>query len=260
MNDANDGADFAPDDDAERAIRDLLGSQPAPGTMPSAVTARIEAALLLEQQSRSSMAPTGKLSLLPADTIHLSDRPEQSDASSVRPDEASSVVQLNSRRRGRSLRALGIAAAVAAVAFGGGALGLATLNQRNAPVAAAPVDVGTLASRVTVSSTGQDYSADGLPAQAATLLASPTSVQVPPGVAQDYGAMSTSRGVVNCIGSLGTALAANPDRITVDLATYQGLPAVVIVLTTGSKSTAWVVGRNCTQSTAPLAGPTAIAT
>lgn len=263
MNDATNDADLAAGEDDDRAIRNLLANQPAPGSMPNAISARIEAALLLEQQTRFSGAPTGRLSLASADYTHPSRDSADARAaplgSSAQPSFAP-VVQLDSRRRGRSLRALGVAAAVAAVVVGGGALGVAAFNQQNVPVAAAPIDVGALASRVTVSSTGQDYSAGGLPTQAATLLASPASMQVSPDVAQQYGAMATSKGILNCVSSLGTALAANPDRITVDLATYKGLPAVVIVLTAGAKSTAWVVGRNCSEASAPLAGPTAVAT
>ncbi len=250
--------DFA-DDDPHRAVRDLLASQPDPGPMPSALAYRIETALQGEQQSRVAEAPTTRLSLLHSDVAHPPNSP--ADARAARTDRSgSTVVAVNSRRKGRSARAVGIAAAVAAVVLGGGALGVAAVNQQDVPLAAAPVDPAALASRVTVDSTGQDYSQSGLPVQASALLATPASTQLSPEVAQTYGAMATSRGVVSCVGSLGTALAINPDRITVDLARYNGEPAVAVVLTKNGKSTAWVVGRTCAQASKPLAGPTSVAT
>ncbi len=247
------------DDDPQRAVRDLLSGQPDPGLMPSAVARQIEAALQKEQQRRVSEAPTGKLSLVQAGAARPLSAPAGFPAGKFHRGDAP-VVDLSSRRRGRGLRAVGIAAAVAGVVLGGGALGVAALNQQDVPVAAAPVDPVALASRVAVASTGQDYSAAALPAQAAALLTAPTSTRVSPQVAQTYGAMATSRGVVSCVGSLGTALAADPDRITVDLARYDGQPAVAVVLTKDGKSTAWVVGRKWSQASKPLAGPTTVAT
>ena len=154
---------------------------------------------------------------------------------------------------------MGIAAAAAVVLLGGGAVGYVGLHQQNAPSVAAPNSSASLASRVSLGHTGQNYTQAALGTQAAALLSAPRA-PVPPDVAQQYGAMATSQGVVSCLGSLGSALAADPDKVVVDLARYDGVPAVAVILTKGGKSTAWVVSRNCTTSSRPLAGPTSIDT
>lgn len=236
---------------ADREIRDLLAGLPGPGRMPPQVASRIDAALAHEQQVRAAEAPTGTLSTQvgvgPAESPHTS------------PRRGGNVVDLAPRRSRRGLRTTAIAAAAAALLLVGG-LGYAGLLTDNATSVAAPVVASNLASRVSVSSTGRNYSRNGLPTQASALLRTPRTTTLPPQVMQQYGDMATSRGVVACLGSLRSALAADPDRITVDLARYAGVPAVVVVLTTAGKSTAWVVSRTCSQTSTPLAGPAAVAT
>ena len=235
----------------DQRIRELLAAVPGPGRMPHALASRIEAALGQEQQARAaSDAPT-------APTAQISDR--MPTTPTVLAPTGGEVVDLAARRRaGRRWRALGIAAAAAVILLGGAAVGYAGLHHANAPAAAVPLPGASLADRVSLGRTGQDYTTAALPTQAAALLSSPRTTSVPPQVAQQYGAMATSEGVVACLGSLGTALAADPDHITVDLARYDGAPAVVVVLTKAGTSTAWVVSRSCTSSSRPLAGPATV--
>ncbi|UIJ35583.1 hypothetical protein [Allobranchiibius sp. GilTou73] len=239
------------DEGEDQRIRDLLAAVPGPGRMPDDLTFRIEAALAQEQRARAaSDAPTARLG------SPVTAAPAEQPA----PRSHADVVDLDARRRrGRGWRALGVAAA-AAVIVGGGAVGYAGLRHQSAPVAQAPSPAASLAGRVSLGETGQNYTSAALPTQAASLLASPSTTSVPPQVAQEYGAMATSQGVVACLGSLGSALAADPDHITVDLARYNGTPAVVVVLTKSGKSTAWVVSRSCTSGSKPLAGPATVAT
>ncbi|MBO1756265.1 hypothetical protein [Allobranchiibius sp. CTAmp26] len=250
--------DGSSDGGEDQRIRDLLAAVPGPGRMPDSVASRIEAALAREQRERaSSDAPTARL------TSPVAATPAEPPAPTGAPPMRSQgeVVDLDARRRrGRGWRALGVAAAAAVVIVGGGAVGYAGLHHQSAPVANAPSPSGSLANRVSLGRTGQNYTSAALPTQAATLLSSPSTTSVPPQVAQEYGAMATSRGVVACLGSLGSALAADPDHITVDLARYDGAPAVVVVLTKSGRSTAWVVSRGCTSGSKPLAGPATVAT
>lgn len=242
----------------DQRIRDLLAAVPGPGRMPDDVTSRIESALAQEQRTRAdSDAPTTRLSSPVAPNRTATPVTPTTPV----PRDRGDVVDLDARRRrGRGWRAVGVAAAAAVVIAGGGAVGYAGLHHQSAPVAGVPSPPASLANRVSLGQTGQNYTSAGLPTQAASLLSSPSTASVPPQVAQEYGAMATSQGVVACLGSLGSALAADPDHITVDLARYNGAPAVVVVLTKTGRSTAWVVSRSCTSGSKPLAGPATVAT
>lgn len=228
----------ANDADEQERIRSLLANFSDRDPMPAAVSDHIRFSLAQEQRRRT---PTSAAS----PTAH----PEN-------------VADLSARRdRRRPVRALAVAGSAALVLLGGGAVGYAGLVQQDAPSVAVPtVQPSNLADRVSVGHTGQDYTSSGLATQAATLLNSPLRRSVDPKVAQQYGAIATSSGIVGCLGSLGSALAANPDRITVDLARYDGAPAVVVVLTKAGRSTAWVVGTDCRSASTPLVGPTWVPT
>lgn len=228
----------ANDADEQKRIRALLANFSDRDPMPASVSDQIRFSLAQEQRRRTAAGDAPRAA-----------HPEKVTDLSVR------------RNRRHPVRTLAVAASAAVVLLGGGAVGYAGLHQQDAPsVAAPPVQASNLADRVSVGNTGQDYTSSGLGTQATALLNSPLRRSVDPQVAQQYGAIATSSGIVGCLGSLGSALAANPDRITVDLARYNGAPAVVVVLTKAGKSTAWVVGTDCSSSSAPLAGPTSLST
>lgn len=222
----------------QERIRSLLANFSDHASMPATVSDQILFSFAQEQRRRTS----------------INEPPA--------PAQPATVADLSARRAKRyPLRNLAVAASAAVVLLGGGAVGYAGLHRQSAPSVAVPAArPSNLADRVSVGHTGQDYTSSGLAAQATTLLNSPLRRSVDPAVAQQYGAIATSSGIVSCLGSLGSALAANPDRITVDLARYDGAPAVVVVLTKAGKSTAWVVGTDCRGSSAPLAGPTSLST
>ncbi len=237
-NDAHDG-------DQQR-IASLLAGLPDPGPMPRAVTDRVEHALR-EEQRRRAAEPAG---------------PGSSPPAVARPGgQVVDLADQRTRRRApRVLRAVG-AVAAAAVVIGAGAIGYAGLRHDPAPAAIQPTtSSGNLASRTSFGQTGTDYTASALPTQAAALLATPPAGPLPASVVQQYGAVATSAGLRGCLGALPKALDGNPDHITVDLATFNGAPAVVVVVTKGSSNTAWVLSTTCTTGTRPLAGPTSIAT
>ncbi|MEO8749081.1 MAG: hypothetical protein ABI384_01685 [Allobranchiibius sp.] len=215
----------------QERIRALLAGVDDPGPMPTSVADRIQAVLADEQRRRA-------------------------------PGHVDELAAHRARRRKsrNPLRVMAIAASAAVVLLGAGAVGYAALDTPQAPVAQAPVQVGNLANRISVAQTGQDYTRAGLPTQAVTLLNSPLRTNVPPRVVQQYGAMATSEGILGCLGSLGSALAGNPDRIVVDFARYNGSPAVAVVLTKGTTNTAWVVSRSCSSTSTPLAGPASVIT
>lgn len=225
------GPDRARQEQEQERIRAILARAVDPGPMPTSVADRIQAALADEQRRRA-------------------------------PGHIDELAALRDRRQKlrNPLRLMAIAASAAVVLIGAGTVGYAALNTPQAPVAQAPVQVGNLANRISVAQTGQDYTRSGLAAQAVTLLNSPLRTNVPPRVVQQYGEMATSEGILGCLGSLGSALAGNPDRIVVDFARYNGSPAIAVVLTKGATTTAWVVGRSCRSTSTPLAGPANVTT
>ncbi len=214
-------------------MRDLLRSLPDPGPMPDALARSIGDALEREQAQRAARTP-----------------------------EPTNVTPLSSRKgAGRWQRAvisLGAAAAVAAVAV----VGVTAIQHRQAPTTAAPgaqTSKQSLEDKVVVESSGSDYTSKGLATQAAALTrqAGPT---LSPAQVKEIGSMATRQGVVACMQSIGAGLLNDPDKITVDIAHFEGAPAAIVVITKAKKSTAWVVSRSCAKGEPPLAGPTSVTT
>ncbi len=62
-------------------------------------------------------------------------------------------------------------------------------------------------------------------------------------------------GLASCL----DALAVEPGEVTADLATFEGRPAAIIVVTDAGTSTAYAVERSCSPgNVTALAGPTAV--
>src|SRR6476661_9696763 len=93
------------------------------------------------------------------------------------------------------------------------------------------------------------YTAGTLAAQARALLDHPGQpirdlAAESPGI----GPIATPIGLESCLEALGALDATHPtaDAVSVDLATYDGKPAAVLVVTRAGASTAWAVERSCT--------------
>ncbi len=221
------------DDDDPTGIRDLLRSLPGPGPMPEDVTRSINAALEQEQARRAASTGSGNVTPLVG----------------------------GARRRGarwqRTIVSIGAAAAVAAVAI----IGVNAVQERQAPTTAAPTAAASgtqsLKDKVVVENTGSNYTRAHLATQAAALTKR-TGPTLSPAQVKKLGSMATSSGILACMQSIGAGLMHDPDKITVDIARFQGEPAAVVVITKGPKSTAWVVSRTCSKGTPPLAGPTSV--
>ncbi len=228
----NDRSD--PEDDPT-GMRDLLRSLPDPGPMPDDVARSINAALEQEQARRAASPGGGNVSPLVGGARRRSVRWQ------------------------RTVVSIGAAAAIAAVAV----IGVTAVQNRQAPTTAAPTAAASgdqsLADKVVVENTGSNYTKAHLATQAAALTkrSGPT---LPPAQVEKLGSMATSSGVLACMQSIGAGLLHDPDKITVDIARFQGKPAAVVVITKGAKSTAWVVSRTCSKGTPPLAGPTSVHT
>lgn len=220
-------------------MRDLLRSLPDPGPMPQDVTDRITAALAQEHAGRAG-----------------------DDRSNVTP-LARTGRPAGNRSGRRWMQAVGGVAAAAVVAT----VAVVGVNElsNNAPVTANPssaphhsASTDELASRVQVASTGTQYSGAAFNTQAASM-ASDDSTQLPdPATVAKFGSMTNPRSIVECVRSIGGSLLDNPSHIKVDLATYDGKPALVVVVSKGSTQTAFAVSSTCSKGTAPYAAPRSV--
>ncbi len=222
-------ADPGGDDDdlGHVGVRDLLASQPSPGPMPADVFASISAALREEQETRvADGGLTDELGLAEVSPL-------------VRPELPAAP-----RTRRRWSRVLTAAAGVAAV----GVLGtLAVRGTGNGPGAgtAAPGanPSSSAASSLHIQLSRSSYSQGTLGNKARRLLDAPAATLAPTDPeAPALGPIATPAGLDACLASLGETGATS---VTVDLATYEGKPAAIIVVTKGGDSTAYAVQRDC---------------
>lgn len=246
----------SPDDEQDpTGVRALLSSLPDPGPMPDDVMIRIQAALVREQEARGGAADN---------VTPLLGRP-----SAVKADGATPLKSSGRRRWLAPVAAAGVAAAI-----GIGAVAAVQMNNKDdAPTAAVPSSRGSAPS----SDGGSDL--PGLPAglQDKVSIHNSNANYTQAGLAQEAGAMNTKYvldpvqseqpgigpigtriGLLSCMKAIGGDLLDNPDKVVADLGTFEGKPAVIIVVTKDDKRTAWVVARDCTSGDAKMAGPTAV--
>lgn len=235
-----------PPDDFENdptGVRDLLQSMPDPGPMPQDISDRITAALAAEQQARA--AGTTHDNVAP---LTRGDRPARS----------------SSRGGNRWMRAVGglvAAAAVAAVAV----VGVNTLQNDNAPTSAVPSGGATrsasadqLAGRTRVEASGTNYSTASFNTQAASMASGDSSATPDPSMLKEFGALANPQALVQCARTIGGSLLDDPSNIKVDLATFDGKPAVIIVVTNHGKKSAFAVSSSCSKGDKPYAAPRSI--
>ncbi|WP_156822666.1 hypothetical protein [Demetria terragena] len=244
MNTPNTPTGSSSDDEQDpTGVRELLASLPDPGPMPDHVMNDITAALQREQQQRSG------------DQSNVSPLVARSHA-----DSAGSSSAHPGRRGPTWLRPLAAVGAAAAIGIGALAGYQALSGSSSAPVANAPTSSGPNASdaqdRFTIQTSGRDYTKSGLATQAASLKnAKPSSA--PAASSLKKTTLTTPDGVVTCLRSMtGNSI---PDKIAVDVATFEGKPAVIVVVTEDGKSRAWVVARTCENADGRIAGPTTVA-
>lgn len=202
----------------ERAGQDLLTTLPAPGPMPADVVERITAALHAEQEIRAVAAPEN---VAAAETL-----------------EGGSVVPLfRPRREGRRrwTTVLAAAAAVAAVGVVGTVVVRTVSGDRS---------TGGTPARIHVQVSGASYQQDRLGLQARDLLTAPGAT-LTTGTAS--GPLATTSGIRSCLTGLGVK---DPSAVSVDLASYEGTPAAILVVTMPDSTTAYAVGRDCSAARA----------
>ncbi|WP_188835981.1 hypothetical protein [Flexivirga endophytica] len=232
-----------PPDDFENdptGMRDLLRSLPDPGPMPQDVADRIAAALAAEHAGR---AEDDRSNVTPMTRTGRSSKPA-------------------GRRWMQAVGGVAAAAAVAAVAV----VGINSLQQDNAPTSAVPsggthrsVSTDELADRVQVESTGTSYTGASFNTQAASMATGSKTSRIP---AQElltqFGALTKPRAIIGCVRTVGGSLLDDPSSIKVDLATYDGKPALIVVVTDDGKRTAFAVSSSCSKGDKPYAAPRSV--
>lgn len=223
-------------DERVRALLADAGGPAETGPMPTEVSERIEAALADEARLRVGRGP------LPS----AGDSPVADMAG-----RGGGVVPLQPRRQQRPWVAVAAVAAAAAVV----AVGASALHVTKRPNPAAVVVGDTRTPEATTSATTPgaepgphiqlsttDYDAATLAAKARELLDHPAT-PLPDLAAESpsLGPIATPIGLASCL----DALAAGPGEVSLDLATFGGRPAAIIVVTHGGTSTAYAVERSC---------------
>ena len=128
---------------------------------------------------------------------------------------------------------LAIAAAVVANQSRSGDNGLAAIPPQG--------DTGGSAGSVHVQVSSTAYTKDGLIAGAQTLIASP-GPDASVGDAPSAGPLVTQAGAASCVNALG---ASDAGAVSIDLATYEGQPAAIVVVRRSDSTTVYAVQRDC---------------
>ena len=230
----------------EAKVRALLAQAPEPVEMPREVSDRIETALAGAARLRVQPGP---LSAPGAD-------------GSATPDEALGATVTALPARNRPPRPLQLAAAVAAavvVVAGGASMLHATQRPNGAavvgglvstppsqPPSETPVDPATNGGgprppHIQLSTTA--YDSGNLAGKARELLDHPgMPLQDLAAESPHLGPIATPIGLQSCLSALGVT---DPAAVSADLATFEGRPAAIVVVTRDGTSTAWAVERSC---------------
>ena len=236
-------------------MRDLLADAPDPGPMPDEVSERIAPGLLDAARLRVDPGPLA--------------RSRRRTAARRQPGQAGAgpgggtVLAMPSRaaRPKPIYLAAAVAAAAAVVAVGASALhvtkrpnGAAVVGDTyssgaSASPSSAPSRPPATTSGLHIQLSTTAYSAANLAAQARALLDHPGQpIRDLAAESPAIGPIATPTGLESCLEAIGALDGADPapEAVSADLATFDGHPAVVVVVTRAGASTAWAVERSCT--------------
>ena len=227
-------------------VRDLLADAPDPGPMPDEVSERISRALLDAARLRVDPGPLAR----------------SSPDSGAGPGGGTVLAMPSRAARPKPIYlAAAVAAAAAVVAVGASALhvtkrpnGAAVVGDTyssgaSAAPASAPSRPPATTSGLHIQLSTTAYSGRNLAAQARALLDHPGQpIRDLAAESPAIGPIATPNGLESCLGAIGALDGADsaPGAVSADLATFDGHPAVVVVVTRAGVSTAWAVERSCT--------------
>jgi hypothetical protein len=232
-------------DPVQSAVRTLLRTSPDPGPMPADVTRRIEDSISHAAGRR-------------AGDDELFDELGFGDPEAVVPvDESTDVIVFDGHRAEgnqppgertvvpfvrRRWPMVGVAAAGVAVLAIAGAVAV-NQTRSGSGLASIPAQNGTGGSagsvHVQVSTTA--YTKDGIVTGAQTLLDSP-GPDASVGDAPSSGPLVTQAGAAACVAALG---ASDAGAVSIDLASYEGQPAAIVVVRRSDSTVVYAVQRDC---------------
>lgn len=250
------------DPDVETRVRALLAATPDPGPMPDAVSERIDRALRDAARLRVEPGP-----LSAARSGATGGTVGTGGTGGTGTTGGGAVLTMPSRaERPRPIYLVAaVAAAAAVVAVGASALhvtkrpnGAAAVgdtyssggsSRSPSPSSSPSPSPSPAAAGLHIQLSTTAYSAGTLAAQARALLDHPGQpVRDLAAESPGIGPIATPIGLEACLEEIGAIDGATPapEAVSADLATFDGRPAVVVVVTRAGASTAWAVERSCT--------------
>jgi hypothetical protein len=231
--------------EVEAQVHALLAEASDPGPMPDAVANRISTALL--DAARLRVDP-GPLAVGPPGTSVADDAGHTSGTVLAMPSRTDRPKPI--------YLVAAVAAAAAVVALGASALhitkrpnGAAVIGDTFTSTTVSPTPAPTTSGGLHIQLSTTAYDAANLAAEARRLLDSPGQpIRDLAAEAPSIGPIATPIGLESCLEAIGAldASSPSPEAVSADVATYDGRPAVVVVVTRGGASTAWAVERSCT--------------
>ena len=231
-------------DPVQSAVRTLLRNAPDPGPMPADLSRRIEMSLAQAAVRRAGDDELfDELGFSDPDAVHSVEEADDVIVFTGEPHDGNqddNVVPLLQRRR---WPLIGVAAAIVAFLAIAGAV-VAQQRSTNNGLAAIPPAGSTAAGsagsvHVQISNTA--YTKDGLATQAQALIASP-GPDASVGDAPSAGPLVTQAGAAACVNALN---ASDAGAVSIDLATYDGQPAAIVVVRRSDSTTVYAVQRDC---------------
>ncbi|HEY8306902.1 MAG TPA: hypothetical protein VIG79_09490 [Lapillicoccus sp.] len=229
-------------DPVQSAVRTLLRNEPDPGPMPADLSRRIEMSLAQAAVGRAGDDELfDELGFSDPDAVHSVEEADDVIVFTGEPDDGHGDDNVVTLRRRRWPLIGAAAAIVALLAIAGGFV--AQQRSSNNGLAAIPPAGSTAGSagsvHVQISNTA--YTKDGLVTQAQALIASP-GPDASVGDAPSAGPLVTQSGAAACVDALG---ASDAGAVSIDLATYDGQPAAIVVVRRSDTTSVYAVQRDC---------------
>jgi len=229
-------------DPVQSAVRTLLRNEPDPGPMPADLSRRIEMSLAQAAVGRAGDDELfDELGFSDPDAVHSVEDADDVIVFTGEPDDGHGDDNVVTLRRRRWPLIGAAAAIVALLAIAGGFV--AQQRSSNNGLAAIPPAGSTAGSagsvHVQISNTA--YTKDGLVTQAQALIASP-GPDASVGDAPSAGPLVTQSGAAACVDALG---ASDAGAVNMDLATYDGQPAAIVVVRRSDTTSVYAVQRDC---------------
>ena len=229
-------------DPVQSAVRTLLRNEPDPGPMPADLSRRIEMSLAQAAVGRAGDDELfDELGFSDPDAVHSVEDADDVIVFTGEPDDGHGDDNVVTLRRRRWPLIGAAAAIVALLAMAGGFV--AQQRSSNNGLAAIPSAGSTAGSagsvHVQISNTA--YTKDSLVTQAQALIASP-GPDASVGDAPSAGPLVTQAGAAACVNALS---ASDAGAVSIDLATYDGQPAAIVVVRRSDTTSVYAVQRDC---------------